>query len=265
VSENASTHLIAEPGNAAHVIDWDNLEILPIAEDQIGAALPLMDENEMYAFVGLAAEDERAEQERQPTENEKEGADTTAAVPMDLQGADLLADDVILGEESVFYDLEDPPMNVGSVYASMKEFRAAVRHHAIKGQFELGTEKSCKKVFRGYCKAADCPWAIVARTMRDEQQVRVYFANFAFLSNFNLTFVPSSQWKRICSSPFNHVRLLVQVTLNKEEHFCPSTAKVRTKMANYHWVAEQAIPFLMKDPNMGAAIHMLSQLHVHCI
>jgi hypothetical protein len=78
VSENASTHLIAEPGNAAHVIDWDNLEILPIAEDQIGAALPLMDENEMYAFVGLAAEDERAEQERQPTENEKEGVDTTA-------------------------------------------------------------------------------------------------------------------------------------------------------------------------------------------
>jgi hypothetical protein len=87
VSENASTHLIAEPRNVAHVIDWDNLEILPIAEDQIGVALPLMDEDEMYAFVGLAVEDERAEQERQATKNEKEGDDTTATVPMDLQGA----------------------------------------------------------------------------------------------------------------------------------------------------------------------------------
>jgi hypothetical protein len=27
--------------------------------------------------------------------------------------------------------------------------------------------------------------------------------------------------------------------------------RVRTKMASYHWVAEKAIPYLMKDPNMG--------------
>jgi len=44
----------------------------------------------------------------------------------------------------------------------------------------------------------------------------------------------------------------LQVTLNKEEHFCPSTGRVRTKMALYHWVAEKVIPFLKKDPNMGS-------------
>jgi len=44
----------------------------------------------------------------------------------------------------------------------------------------------------------------------------------------------------------------LQVTLNKEEHFCPSTGRVRTKMASYHWVAEKATPFLKKDPNMGS-------------
>ena len=44
----------------------------------------------------------------------------------------------------------------------------------------------------------------------------------------------------------------LQVTLNKEKHFCPSTGRVRTKMASYHWVAEKAIPFLKKDPNMGS-------------
>jgi hypothetical protein len=40
--------------------------------------------------------------------------------------------------------------------------------------------------------------------------------------------------------------------LNKKEHFCASTGRVRTKIATHHWVAEKAIPFLKKDPNMGA-------------
>ena len=44
----------------------------------------------------------------------------------------------------------------------------------------------------------------------------------------------------------------MQVTLNKGDHFCVSTARVRTKMASFHWVAEKAIPFLKKDANMGA-------------
>ena len=46
--------------------------------------------------------------------------------------------------------------------------------------------------------------------------------------------------------------LIFQITLNKEKQFCPSTRRVRTKMATYHWVAEKAIPLLKKDPNMGA-------------
>ena len=44
----------------------------------------------------------------------------------------------------------------------------------------------------------------------------------------------------------------VQITVNKEEHFCPSSGRVRTKLANYHLVAEKAIPFLKKDPNMAS-------------
>ena len=39
----------------------------------------------------------------------------------------------------------------------------------------------------------------------------------------------------------------MQVTLNKGDHFCVSTTRVRTKMASFHWVAEKAIPFLKKD------------------
>ena len=46
--------------------------------------------------------------------------------------------------------------------------------------------------------------------------------------------------------------LIFHITLNKEKHFCPSTGRVRTKMATYHWVTEKAIPLLKKDLNMGA-------------
>jgi hypothetical protein len=84
-----------------------------------------------------------------------------------------LVDDHVPGEDSVLYDKENPPMQVGTIYASMNEFRAAVRQHAIKGQFQLATEKSCKDLFRGHYKAEGCQWSIVARLIRDNQQVRV--------------------------------------------------------------------------------------------
>jgi hypothetical protein len=35
-----------------------------LAEEQVGAPLPVMDEDAMYEFVGLREEDERAEQAR---------------------------------------------------------------------------------------------------------------------------------------------------------------------------------------------------------
>ena len=102
---------------------------------------------------------------------EKENATNLDYV--DLQGAELLVDDHIHGEDSMLYDREDPPMKAGTIYASMNEFRAAVHQHAIKGQFELTIEKSCKDLFRGHYKAEGCPWSIVARLMPDQVQVRV--------------------------------------------------------------------------------------------
>ena len=54
------------------LIDWDSLEIIPLAEDQIGATLPVMDEEAMYEFVGLRVDDERAEQARMAAEKETE-------------------------------------------------------------------------------------------------------------------------------------------------------------------------------------------------
>ena len=56
---------------------------------------------------------------------------------VELQDADLLVHDHVPGEDSIFYDKEDPPIEVGTIYSSMDEFRAAVRQHAIKGNFSL--------------------------------------------------------------------------------------------------------------------------------
>lgn len=147
-------------------IDWDSLQITPLTVNQIGAPMPVIDEDTIYEFLGLRAEDERVEQARAVA---AEKGKQTALEPVD----ELVVDDHVPGENSVLYDRENPPMKEGTIYASMSEFRAALKHHAIVEKFEIGTEKSCKSVFRGYCKADDCPWSIVARLMHDKQQVRV--------------------------------------------------------------------------------------------
>ncbi|CAO2204399.1 unnamed protein product [Urochloa humidicola] len=208
VSSNEPAIGSNEPADG-HVIDWDSIVIDPIPDDQIGSIYSVMDEDAMLEFLGLKADDERDDDR---TEATRLAAEEENEIDMDLEGAELPVDDYIPGEQTVIYDREDPPMEVGTIYASMNEFRAAVRQHAIKEQFELGTQKSCKDLFRGYCKADSCKWSIVARLMSDKKQVRV--------------------------------------TLNRGEHFCASTGRVRTKMASFHWVAEKAITFLKKDPRM---------------
>lgn len=177
VSNSSVTELVMSNLVTENVIDWDSLEIAPIVEDEIGVAMAVMDEDAMYAFVGLRAEDESA------AEKDKERTPAPGMVDVALEEADVPVSDMISGEAAIFYDREDPPMTVGSTYATMDEFRSAVRQHAIKGQFELGTQSSDRDRFRGYCTAEGCPWAIVARLMHDRKSVRVLTASFAYLCN----------------------------------------------------------------------------------
>jgi hypothetical protein len=156
MSNNAVTYVGSGQFNSSNEppeIDWESLQILPFTEDQIGSARPIMNEDVMYEFLGLREEDERAEKEKLAAEKENEFPNDD----IDLEGAALPVDDVIPGEDAIDYDRDDPPMHVGAIYKSMREFRAAARHHAIKKQFEMGTEKSSKQRFRGYCKADGCP------------------------------------------------------------------------------------------------------------
>ncbi|AQK62532.1 uncharacterized protein [Zea mays] len=208
-SQLESASNVISPNVDVPFVDWDALEIVPITEELVGSIVPVVDEDNFYEHIGLRAEDERVEKgkDRLPDEVACEGA-------LDVEGAAIPCTDTIPGEDAIFYDKEDPPMTVGSTYASMNEFRSAVRQHAIKGQFEVWTRKSDTCRFRGYCIAKGCPWFIVARLMHDEKSVRV--------------------------------------TMNNFDHLCASTGRVKTRMTTYRWIAEKSIPFLKKDPNMGA-------------
>jgi hypothetical protein len=62
-----------------------------------------MDEDAMYEFVGLRAEDERAEEERAASEA-RFAAETMKEGNVDIEGAELPVDDLIPGEESNIYD-----------------------------------------------------------------------------------------------------------------------------------------------------------------
>jgi hypothetical protein len=76
----------------------------------------------------------------------------------------------------VAYDKEDPPMNVGSTYMNMSEFKLALSYYAIKHEFEFNIEKSDLGRYRVYCsrKVQDgCRWRLHASTMDDKVSIKV--------------------------------------------------------------------------------------------
>jgi hypothetical protein len=78
-------------------------------------------------------------------------------------GAAIPCSDLVLDETRTIYDMNNPVMEPGSLYATMHHFRLAIRQYAINKEFELGIEATNKTRFRGYCKGPDCPWSIHAR------------------------------------------------------------------------------------------------------
>ena len=160
----------AEDDEERVVVDWAILTIIPEA-DEDGDTREIADEELLYVTMGFKAADERAEKvarEEIPI----------PAMPSDLHTAmdeaAIPVDDRDPTEPVMDWDRENPDMSVGTHYPCMDDLRLAVRHHAIVNEFELGTKKSDKSRFRGYCKAAGCPWKIRAKTQHDKS-VRVLF------------------------------------------------------------------------------------------
>jgi hypothetical protein len=72
-----------------------------------------------------------------------------------MEATAIPVDDNEATEPLFFYDRDNPDMFVGTLYPSMPEFKLAVKQHSIVKEFELGTEKSDPKRFRGFCKSKD--------------------------------------------------------------------------------------------------------------
>jgi hypothetical protein len=153
------------------VTDWSAYTIIS-NEELDGDATVLLDEEQIYEAMGLKATDEGTA-----------GGDGSKEIPVPEISPELQEemDTIVIPvndneatEPMFFYDRDNPDMSIGTLYPSMPEFRLTVKQHAIVKEFELGTEKSNKKRFGGFCKSKGCKWIIRARTLRDNS-VRVYY------------------------------------------------------------------------------------------
>jgi hypothetical protein len=101
--------------------------------------------------------------------------------PIDYASGAVPTTDDVPGEDRVFYDLDNPVMEPGSLYKTMDTFRLAVRQYAMNNKFDLGVESSNRYRFRGFCRGGDddCPFSIHARQeMKGSPIIQVLFVFF---------------------------------------------------------------------------------------
>uniref|UniRef100_A0A0A9D7Z0 Transposase MuDR plant domain-containing protein n=1 Tax=Arundo donax TaxID=35708 RepID=A0A0A9D7Z0_ARUDO len=186
------------------MVAWSNLGIEP--RDEEGRVVPVSDDA-MYVLLGLREEDERNKQQQ--------GAGTASNVGGTdrADGAAIVVDDSILEEQYIFYDKDNSQFYLDAKFPTMTDFRMALRQYAINEEFDMGTEKSDKTRFRGFCNGEGYGWRIVGHIMPDNRTIRV--------------------------------------TKISDEHDCTSSSRIRTSMASQAWVADKAIHILRKTPNIG--------------
>jgi hypothetical protein len=162
-----------EPIDDTVPVDWATLTIIG-EEDQDGEANAIADEEKVYEAMGFTTVDERAEE---AAREEIPIPAMSKELQQEMDAAAIPVDDRDPSEPMYDWDRDNPDMSVGTRYPSMYDFRLAVRQHAIVKEFELGTEKSDPDRFRGYCRAAGCPWKIRARTQHDKSVRVLFFTN----------------------------------------------------------------------------------------
>jgi hypothetical protein len=166
-----SLALVVHPSGHPKVgIDWDALQIVERQDEE--GRIEIVDDDSMYALIGLRAEDEAAEkageafkmQEGDVNRSYSENETIDAAIPVD---------DEILDERVMLHDPDKPCMDIGIVYPSMRDFRLAVRQFAINEECELEIYKTDPSRFIGNCKGEGCPWHIVGRRQQSRNSVMV--------------------------------------------------------------------------------------------
>ena len=152
------------------VIDWSQIEIAPVNEDEIDVPVP---EEKLCLMLGI---DDKAGHQRAIDGPAIEASVANISACMQDIDADLLADaalpvpDHMPEEKQFWYDKEHPVIEEGSLFPSMEEFRMLLRTFAIRGKFDIQVEDSDTTRFTGHCKGKICHWRITARTIEDGKQ-----------------------------------------------------------------------------------------------
>ncbi|XP_025806742.1 uncharacterized protein LOC112885310 [Panicum hallii] len=207
-------NLLSEPTlglqNALPEIDWNSLQVMGQDEED---RMEIVSEEQLYVMLGLRDEDERAQKREE--DNQMVRAMHRTVQSDDTVGAAIPVTDSIPDEVIIACDKDHPSMDLGTIYPTMTDFRMAVRQLAINKEFALGTEKSDKKRFRGFCKSsADCTWRIVGTRQDDNKSTKV--------------------------------------TVLVDEHNCTSSSRMRTTTPSKNWVASKAESILRVTLDMGA-------------
>ena len=102
-------------------------------------------------------------------------SDSMSDSDMDDEVDEIVNDRLPSDMHQVAYNKDDPPMEVGSIYPNMSEFKLALATHAIKKEFEYNIEKSEPGRYRAYCAGVEdgCNWRLHASTMSDKVTVQV--------------------------------------------------------------------------------------------
>jgi hypothetical protein len=141
-----------------HDIDWESIMVEETNNEE--GRNDVTSEQGLYFQLGLDNQDDGREDDSSAC---RFGNSNSCE---DELGADIPCSDSVLDENRTIYDMNNPVMEPGSLYATMHHFKLAIRQYAINKEFKLGIEATNKTRFRGYCKGPDCPWSIHARPER---------------------------------------------------------------------------------------------------
>ena len=79
-------------------------------------------------------------------------------------------------------DLNNPVIQVDSIFADQSTFKRALRHYAILNEFEYNVDYSEQKRFGASCTHPDCNWRIHASRLQDDRTYKV--VHFIVLKTF---------------------------------------------------------------------------------
>jgi hypothetical protein len=189
--ENGSSFDASAPATFGGV-DWSTLLI---EEEETDDYIVHVQEDTMYNLLGLEEEDQTVKVLRQAADDANAAlvhANISVIDATDIEGAALPVDDLAPVEHFTFFDRDNPQMAVGDTFPSMDNFRMALKHYAIKREFDIKIIMSQPKKYMAYCKKFEdgCPFKITAKKKQEGTTVvvRTWFYYFLYISLYLILF-----------------------------------------------------------------------------